>query len=183
MRGSVLPHLLIINGLIWFASFRFPELPLLFAVHKQGWGLKWWQILTYFFTHKSFWHILANMLALWSLGTPVEAVLGKKRFLQLYLFAGIGSGVALAFLDPSPLPVLGASTSVSGILAAFAYFFPRSHLILFPVPIPIAAKWLAVGFGILSLALFVWEPVMGGISHFGHLSGLILGWIYVRWLR
>jgi membrane associated rhomboid family serine protease len=183
MRGSILPHLIIINGLVWLAGFRFPELPYLLAVHKDGFGLEWWQILTYFFTHKSFWHILANMVALWSLGTSVEAVLGSQRFLHLYLFAGIGSGVALAYLDPSPIPVLGASTSVSGILAAFGYFFPRSQVVIFPIPLPLPAKWLAIGFGLLSLALFLWEPVMGGISHFGHLCGLVLGWVYVRWLR
>ncbi|MCS6789945.1 MAG: rhomboid family intramembrane serine protease [Bacteroidia bacterium] len=183
MDKSAIPHLIIINSLIWLASFKFPELPFYLAVHKRGLGLEWWQILTYFFTHQKFWHIFGNMLALWSLGTAVEAVMGTRHFLKMYLFTGIASGLILAFLDPSPMPVLGASTSVSGVLTAFAYYFPRSHLILFPVPIPISARTLAIGFGLLSLALFVWEPVMGGISHLGHLSGLVLGWVYLRWLR
>ncbi|MCS7189251.1 MAG: rhomboid family intramembrane serine protease [Bacteroidia bacterium] len=183
MRGSVLPHLIIINGLVWLAGLRFPGLPYILAVHKYGWGWEWWQLLTYFFTHKSFWHILANMVALWSLGTSVEAVLGSSRFLKLYFFTGLGSGFLLAFLDPSPIPVLGASTSVSGVLSAFAYFFPRSRVVLLPIPIPISARMMAIGFGVISLILFIWEPVMGGISHFGHLCGLLLGWVYVRWLR
>lgn len=182
MRDSVLPHLIIINALIWLAGFRFHELPLYLAVSKYGLGFKWWQVLTYFFTHKSFWHILGNMIALWSLGSAVEPVMGSRAFLIMYLFVGIGSGLTLAFLDPSPLPVLGASTSVSGVLMAFAYFFPRSQLMLFPIPIPISARALAIGFGILSLGLFLWEPVMGGISHFGHLCGLFLGWVYLRWV-
>lgn len=183
MRHSVLPHLIIINALVWLASFRFPELPLLLAVHKEGFGLEWWQVFTYFFTHQSFWHILANMVALWSLGVAVETVLGSRDFLKLYLFTGIGAGLLLAFVDPSPMPVLGASTSVSGVLAAFAFLFPRERLVIFPLPIPIPARGLAIGFGVISLALFLWEPVMGGISHFGHLCGLVLGWIYLRWLR
>ncbi|MCX8112910.1 MAG: rhomboid family intramembrane serine protease [Bacteroidia bacterium] len=182
MRNSVLPHLIIINGLIWLASFRFPMLPFYLAVHKEGLGFEVWQIFTYFFTHSSFWHILANMIALWSLGSAVEPVVGSREFLIMYLFVGIVSGLALAFLDPSPAPVLGASTSVSGLLTAFAYFFPRSQLVIFPIPLPIKAKWLAIGFAIISLALFLIQPVMGGISHFGHLCGLVLGWIYVRWL-
>ncbi|MCS7298210.1 MAG: rhomboid family intramembrane serine protease [Bacteroidia bacterium] len=182
MRTSVLPHLIIINGLVWLAGLRFPRLPYYMAVHKIQYGLEAWQVLTYFFTHRSFWHILANMVALWSLGSAVEPVMGRRKFLVFYLFVGIASGIALAFLDPSPIPVLGASTSVSGVLAAFAYLFPRSHLVIFPVPIPIRAKWLAIGFAALSALLFIWEPVMGGISHLGHLFGLFFGWVYMRWL-
>lgn len=182
MQGSVLPHIIIINGLVWLAGFRFPELPFMLAVHKAEYGLKLWQVVTYFFTHRSFWHILANMIALWSLGSAVEPVMGSRSFLSLYLFVGIGSGLALAYLDPSPMPVLGASTSVSGVLMAFAYFFPRAQLVIFPIPIPLRAKWLALAFGAISLGLFLWEPVMGGISHFGHLCGLFLGWVYLRWI-
>lgn len=182
MRDSVLPHLIIINLLVWLAGLRFPELPFLLAVYKQGKGLEIWQVVTYFFTHRSFWHLLANMVALWSLGSAVEPVMGRGEFLRMYLFVGIGAGVILAFLDPSPAPVLGASTSVSGVLMAFAYFFPRSQLLIFPVPIPITARWLVIGFATVSLVLFLWEPVMGGISHFGHLAGLGLGWVYLRWI-
>ncbi len=183
MRGSVLPHLIIINALIWLASIRFPELPYLMAVHKDGHGFEWWQVLTYFFMHGSFWHILANMVALWSLGSAVEAVLGGREFLKLYFFVGLGAGLGLAFLDPSPVPVLGASTSVSGVLTAFAMLFPRSQLMIFPLPIPLSARVLAIGYAVVSVVLFLYEPVMGGISHFGHLLGLLLGWVYMRWIR
>lgn len=183
MRGSVLPHLIIINALIWLASFRFPELAYLMAVHKDGHGFQWWQVLTYFFIHGSLWHILANMVALWSLGTAVEAVLGQGRFLQLYFFVGVGAGLGLAFLDPSPIPVVGASTSVSGVLTAFAMLFPRSELVIFPIPLSLSARVLAIGYAAVSLGLFLYEPVMGGISHFGHLLGLFLGWVYMRWIR
>lgn len=183
MRNSVVPHLIIIHALVWLASFRFPEWPYLLALHKDGYGLEWWQPVTYFFTHQSFWHLLVNMVALWSLGPSVEAVLGKGSFLRLYLITGLGSGLMLAYLDPSPQPVLGASTSVSGLLAAFAYLFPRSQLVIFPLPFPFSARALTIGFGLISLALFLWQPTIGGISHFGHLCGLVLGWLYMRSLR
>ncbi|MCS6895524.1 MAG: rhomboid family intramembrane serine protease [Bacteroidia bacterium] len=181
MKNSALPHLIIINALIWLAHFRFPELIFLFAIHKTA-NFGVWQLVTYFFTHSSFWHILANMLALWSLGGPVEAVMGPRNFLIFYLSVGIASGLALAFLDPSPVPVVGASTSVSGVLLAYAYFFPRSQLVIFPFPIPISARWLLITFGIISLVAFLWSPNLGGISHFGHLCGLIFGWMYLRWV-
>ncbi|MCS7162527.1 MAG: rhomboid family intramembrane serine protease [Bacteroidia bacterium] len=183
MRNTVLLHLIIINALVWLAGLRFPWLRELLPLYKYGYGFKWWQPLSYFFMHASWWHILVNMIVLWSLGLEVEAVLGKRQFLRLYFFVGIASGLCLAFLDPSPVAVVGASTSISGILAAYAYFFPSSHLVIFPVPIPISAKWLALGFGLISLGFLLWAPAWGGISHFGHLCGLVLGWVYVRWLR
>lgn len=181
MRNSVVPHLVIINSLIWLASFRFPELPYYLALSKEGYGFSWWQVLTYFFTHQAFWHILVNMIALWSLGSAVEAVMGRGRFLRLYLFSGIAAGVLLAYLDPSPARVLGASTAISALLAAFAYYFPRGQLLIFPIPIPIAARWLALGFGALSLVLFLLDPEgSGGISHLGHLAGLVMGYLYLH---
>jgi membrane associated rhomboid family serine protease len=185
MRNSAIPHLLIINALVWLASFRFPELPYLLALHKDGTpGFEVWQIFSYFFTHIRFWHILVNMIALWSLGSSVEAIMGSWRFLRFYLITGILSGVLLFYFDPSQAPVLGASTAISGLLAAFAYYFPRGKLLIFPIPIPIAAKWLAVGFGGLSLVLFLLDPrAGGGISHLGHLSGLVLGYVYLRLKR
>ncbi|MEN3041295.1 MAG: rhomboid family intramembrane serine protease [Bacteroidia bacterium] len=181
MQGSTIPHLIIINGLVWLASFRFPWLPLSLAVHKAE-DFEVWQVFTYFFTHKSFWHILANAVALWSLGPAVEAVMGRRNFLLFYLTVGIASGIALAFLDPSPMPVIGASTSVSGVFFAYTYFFPRAQLVIFPLPIPIAARWLLIGFAVLSLVAFLWNPILGGISHFGHLCGLLFGWLYLRWI-
>ncbi len=182
MQSSALPHLIIINALVWLASFRFPELPYHLALHKATKPtFEYWQVLTYFFTHERFWHIFVNMIALWSLGSAVEAVMRTRRFLRFYLVTGLVTGGLLAYLDPSPAPVLGASTAVSGLLAAFAYYFPRGQLIIFPIPIPIAARWLALGFGALSLILFLLDPkASGGISHLGHLLGLAVGYLYLR---
>lgn len=182
MQNSALPHLIIINALIWLASFRFPELPRYIALHKASEpNFEYWQILTYFFTHERFWHILVNMIALWSLGTAVESVMRMRRFLRFYLITGLVTGVLLAYLDPSPAPVVGASTAISGLLGAFAYYFPRGQLIIFPIPIPITARWMALGFGALSLILFLLDPgASGGISHLGHLLGLVVGYLYLR---
>ncbi len=181
MRHSVIPHLIIINVLIWVLGFRFPELPYYLALSKVGYGFTWWQVVSYFFTHQAFWHILVNMIALWSLGSAVESVMGQRRLLRLYLVSGLASGLLLAYVDPSPARVLGASTAISALLAAFAYYFPRGQLLIFPIPIPIAARWLALGFGGLSFVLFLLDPQgSGGISHLGHLMGLVIGYLYVQ---
>jgi membrane associated rhomboid family serine protease len=181
VRHSTIPHLIIINALVWLAGFRLRELPYYLALHKAGTSsFEYWQILTYFFTHQSFWHILANMIVLWSLGTPVEERMGPPRFLRFYLVTGLLAGVFLAYLDPSPAPVLGASTATSGLLSALATYFPKGHLLIFPIPIPIQARWLALGFGVVSLVLFLLNPEGGGvISHLGHLLGLGIGYLYL----
>ncbi len=186
MRSSTIPHLIIINALIWLASFRFPGLPLFLALHKaSSQNFEYWQVLTYFFTHQSFLHILANMLTLWSLGSTVEAFMGTGRFLRFYLITGLLTGVLLAFLDPAPAPVVGASTAISGVVSAFAYYYPRGQLYIFPIPFAIRVRALAIGFGTLSFILFLLNPQypVGGISHLGHLLGLVIGFLYLQIVR
>ncbi len=139
----------------------------------------WYQLITHFFSHIYFWHILFNMIALFSIGTPVEIRMRSGKFLAFYLFSGLFAGFVMAFLDPNPMPSLGASGAVSGVLAAFAYYFPQAQLMIFPIPIPISAKKLAIGFGIFSLAMFLFFPTSGGISHIGHLAGLLGGGVFL----
>jgi membrane associated rhomboid family serine protease len=139
------------------------------------------QILTHFFSHNRFFHLLFNMMALASLGPVVEMVIGAKRFLRFYLFTGIVAGILILYVDPSKNPVIGASGAIFGVLAAFAYMNPRAGLSFFFMP-PIQAKYLAIGIGVISLFLVVIDTQRGsatfGISHFGHLAGMIAAVIY-----
>jgi len=140
------------------------------------------QVVTYFFNHGGIMHILFNMLALFFLGPSIEQVLGGARFLRFYLFTGVFAGLALAFLDPSPYPVLGASTAVSGVMVAFALLYPRTKLYLMFLPIGIEARYMALGYGVISLVATVNEVINpgsgGNISHFGHLMGMVGAIIY-----
>lgn len=138
------------------------------------------QIVTSFFAHIEIFHFLFNMLALASLAPMVEMVIGQKRFLSLYLFCGVFAGVVLAFLDPSPAPVLGASTAVSGVFAAFAMMFPERKISFFFLP-PIEARKLLIGAAVISGVLMLVD-LKGGdtgrISHFGHLAGMLGALVY-----
>lgn len=142
------------------------------------------QIVTYFFSHSltSFTHILFNMLALFFLGPILEMVLGQKRFLRFYLFCGVFAGIMLALFDPSPAPVVGASTAVSGVLVAFAMMFPKQKLYLMFLPFGFEARWFALGMAGISLIFSVmayFDPTAGGgISHFGHLTGMLGAVVY-----
>lgn len=137
------------------------------------------QLVSHFFAHSqtSIFHIVMNMLGLIFIGPPVESVLGPRRFLNFYMFSGIFGGILIALFDPSVLPVVGASGAISGILVAFAAFFPDEKMIIFPIPVPIKARNLVIGLAVLSLLLVVF-PFGGNISHFGHLAGMIAAVVF-----
>ena len=79
-------------------------------------------------------------------------------------------------------PTVGASGAVFGILGAFALLFPNTELMLMFLPIPIKAKWFAIGYGLIELFLGyrgVTSGASDGIAHFAHIGGLIFGVLLV----
>jgi membrane associated rhomboid family serine protease len=77
-------------------------------------------------------------------------------------------------------PTVGASGAVYGVLLAFGMLFPNTPLFLMFIPIPIKAKWLVIGFGVLELYLGITQSG-GNIAHFAHLGGMIFGFILIRY--
>jgi membrane associated rhomboid family serine protease len=76
-------------------------------------------------------------------------------------------------------PTLGASGAVFGCLAAFGYLFPNSELMMFPIPIPIKAKWFVTGYIVLEL-FFTWQNSAGdNVAHLAHLGGALVGFLLV----
>jgi len=78
----------------------------------------WWRLITAAFLHYGPIHLGMNMLALWWLGSPVEAALGRARYLLLYLAAGLAGSTGALLLDPHAVTV-GASGAIFGVLGAF----------------------------------------------------------------
>jgi membrane associated rhomboid family serine protease len=76
--------------------------------------------------------------------------------------------------------MLGASGAIFGLLFAFAYLFPNTKLIIFPLPIPIAAKYLVFGYTLLELYRGVHRVPGDNVAHFAHLGGLLIGFIVVK---
>ena len=145
---------------------------------------KLYQIVTHFFMHGGFGHIIFNMLGLVMIGSSVEMVFRERRFLEFYLFCGVFSGVMLALFDPFRGTVVGASGAISGVFAAFAFLYPNSMLGIMFLPIQFKAKDFAIGFALISLVLFLISlkegSNVGGISHFGHLTGMLGGWLFLN---
>lgn len=82
------------------------------------------------------------------------------------------------------MPVLGASGAVFGILVAFGYLFPNTELMLLFPPIPIKAKWLAIGYAAVEIYLGFANNPNDNVAHFAHLGGALVGIIMVLiWQR
>ncbi len=80
--------------------------------------------------------------------------------------------------------MLGASGALFGVLMAFAYLFPNTKLIIFPLPIPLAAKYVIFGYAALELYQGVHRVPGDNVAHFAHLGGLIIGFVVLKiWER
>ena len=171
-----------------------------------------WQLFTYMFMHASVEHIFFNMFALWMFGCVVERVWGPKRFFAYYVACGVGAGLfqeAAQFAQfyltaAAQVPgfsaadvfsvaaesagvlnlwtTVGASGAVYGILLAFGMIFPEERIFIFPLPVPIKAKWFV---GIYAaIELFSSLSTSGdNVAHLAHLGGMVVGFFLIRHWR
>lgn len=153
--------------------------------------LKVWTILSYGFLHSTagFFHIFGNMLGLYFIGRIVEPLIGRQRFLGLYL-AGtlIGGLVYLSLHFSSYGPVVGASASVMGIMAFFCLLYPErpiTLLIFFIIPVTVKPKWVFWGsLAISAGGILLYElPGNSNIAHSAHLGGMLAGILYHRYVH
>ncbi|WP_370419999.1 rhomboid family intramembrane serine protease [Streptomyces sp. QH1-20] len=123
---------------------------------------QWYRLLTATFLHQEPMHLAFNMLSLWFLGPPLEAALGRIRYLALYVLSGLG-GSALAYFVAAPnQPSLGASGAIFGLLGATAVLLRRLNYDMRPV----------VALLVLNLIFtFTWS----NISWEAHVGGLVVG--------
>jgi membrane associated rhomboid family serine protease len=122
----------------------------------------WWQLLTSVFTHVGVFHIGFNMVALWFLGPPLEAMLGRARFLALYLVSGLAGSAAVMLFSAPHGQTLGASGAIFGLLGA---------LLVVAVKRRTAVQTVLVWLGLNLVFTFT----VSGISWEGHVGGLVGG--------
>ncbi|MBN2424303.1 MAG: rhomboid family intramembrane serine protease [Calditrichaceae bacterium] len=140
-----------------------------------------WQFVTYMFLHGGFGHIFFNMFALWMFGADLERDWGTKEFLKYYFITGIGAALFyLIIMGTSAGSMVGASGAVYGILIAFALRFPDRELIIFPIFVPIKAKYFVLIFGGLAFLLTFGSDGSDNIAHAAHLGGMVVGYIYLK---
>lgn len=185
----VVMNLIIINVLVWLIQAMFDNAPpgqitifdkritqeiALFPMQTEY--FKPYQLVTHMFAHGGFIHLLFNMFALWMFGSMLERIWGPKRFFIFYFACGLAAAAAHLVLEFSP--AVGASGAVMGLFAAFAYLFPNTELIVFPLPMPIKAKWWVALMALFDLFGGVY-PTGSNIAHFAHLGGLAMGFLLV----
>jgi len=142
-----------------------------------------YQFITYQFLHGSFMHLFFNMFALWMFGCVIERVWGPKKFLIYYLVCGIGAGLCqevVQFLMGSYSLTIGASGAVYAILLAFGMIFPEERIFIFPLPIPIKAKWFVAIYAAIELYSAL-HATGDGVAHMAHLGGMLFGFMLIRY--
>lgn len=149
-------------------------------VPRLFWHGMFWQPVSYMFLHGGFIHLLFNMFVLWMFGGPLESVWGSKRFTTYYFICGIGAGVLNAAIMPnSPIPTVGASGAIYGLLLAFGMMFPEQMIFLWFL-FPIRAKYFVIIIGGIELFTALSQP-NSPVAHFAHLGGMLFGFIYLKW--
>lgn len=137
-----------------------------------------WQIVTYAFLHDThnITHILFNMIGVFMFGAPVERYVGGLKLCACYFAAVITAALTQLIVPPlmgaPPLPTVGASGGVFGLLLAYAVLFPEAKVALLLLPIPLPARIFAALYAAAELFLGV-TGTQSGVAHFAHLGGLV----------
>ena len=153
-------------------------------------------LFTSMFLHGGWLHLISNMLALYIFGDNVEDRMGHSGYAVFYLLCGLAAGLTHLFFNAaSPVPAIGASGAISGVLGAYFILFPRARVITL-VPIFILPWFVEIpaliylGFWFLSqlfngaLEIVAGAQAYGGVAWWAHaggfIAGIVLVWLFTR---
>ena len=177
-------RLLVANGVVYLLQvtiFTSPWIVEVFGFRPSAVLRHPWSPLSYAFLHGSFLHIFFNMLALFMFGPMVEDRLGGARFARLYAVSALGgAALSLALLPlAGDAVIIGASAAVFGVMLAFVFEWPDAPIFVFPLPVPVKAKWLILFFAVVNVLPLVLQ-VHDGVAHLAHLGGFAAAFLYLR---
>lgn len=152
----------------------------------------WLTMFTSMFLHGSWLHLGSNMLYLIVFGNNIEDRLGHFRFLLFYIASGFLAALAHIISGPlSPVPTVGASGAVAGILGAYILLYPHARITClvflgifittFEVPaVIVLGIWILgqLGSGFLNMG----SQVGGGVAYWAHIGGFFAGILLLRML-
>jgi membrane associated rhomboid family serine protease len=154
----------------------------------------WTALVTSMFLHGGWLHIIGNMWFLWVFGSHVEDLMGPVKFAAFYLVCGVVSAmVQLMMTFGSPVPTLGASGAIAGIMGAFLLLYPRARvvtlvfIIIFITTIELPAAvmlvyWFAIQL-LSGLTSFGSITYTGGVAWFAHVGGFLGGILLLRFFQ
>jgi len=134
-----------------------------------------WRIFTSMFLHGNFLHILFNVFWLYLFGPELEKIVGKARFITIYLLAGIIGNIATYFVNPLNYASLGSSGAIFGVFGTFGalvYYTRHTMPMLRKTILPII---------IISVIMTFIQPQVNATAHIaGLVTGFVLGLIYLH---
>ena len=133
---------------------------------------QWYRLLTSMFLHGSYIHIGFNMLSLWWIGAPLEAALGRVRYLTLYAVSGLAGSAFTYLIAGANQPSLGASGAIFGLFGAMAVLMRRLNYDMRPV---IALLVINLIFTFGGLGNIAWQAHVGGL-----VAGVVVGYAMVH---
>lgn len=149
--------------------------------------------LTSIFLHGSWSHILGNAVFFWVFGNNVEDSMGPGRFLAFFLICGLAAAATDIAVQPSsPVPTVGASGAISGVMGAYLVLYPRVRvnmlfwflifLRVFPIPAWIVLIWwfaIQVLTGLPQLSTMR-PDISSGVAVWAHIGGFVAGMLLIK---
>jgi membrane associated rhomboid family serine protease len=147
----------------------------------------WSTLVTSMFLHGGWMHLGGNMLYLWIFGDNLERVMGSAKYIVFYLLCGIAAGLAhILFAAGSPVPTIGASGAISGVLGGYLLMFPRNRVRILTrggvasVPaLVVLGMWLVIQL-VSQLGSITQSAEGGGVAYMAHIGGFVAGMALVK---
>jgi membrane associated rhomboid family serine protease len=148
-----------------------------------GNGPVWITPLSSMFLHGGWFHLIGNMWFLWLFGNNVEDSMGRARYAAFYVLCGLAAAATQTLLSPdSPVPMVGASGAISGVMGAYVILYPRVQvhmlvvLVIFVTRIVVPA-YLMLGYWFLLQLLGGTASLggQGGVAFWAHVGGFVAG--------
>ncbi|MGH1526809.1 rhomboid family intramembrane serine protease [Leifsonia sp. L25] len=152
-------------SLVYAGAFSYPS-------GTFGVGFEPWRMLTSVFAHANIIHIALNMYTLWVFGMALEPLLGRVRYLALFVISGFAGSLGVLLLSSPVQPVLGASGAIFGMFGAFFIIQRRLGGNATQMLVLLAIN---LGIGFLPGFNIAWQAHVGGL-----VGGLLVGLIYVE---
>lgn len=166
-------------------GFRIPLGPDMSCVVTSG--VSWYAPLTSMFLHGSWFHLIGNMWFLHVFGNNVEDVMGRGRFVAYYLLCGLAAAAAQVAAGPgSPLPMVGASGAIGGVMGGYVLLYPwariRTFVFLFFIEVPaifMLGYWFLLQLGGTAAS----ASDVGGVAFWAHIGGFLAGLALIPFFR
>jgi membrane associated rhomboid family serine protease len=151
-------------------------------------------LFTSMFLHGGWLHVLGNVWVLWIFGDNIEDYLGHFPYIVFYLLCGIGAGICHLFFNwGSPIPTVGASGAIAGVMGAYLLLYPKARVVTI-VPLIVfftfwnLPAWVVLGYwfiiqlfsGAASSVVQAQQGTAGGIAFWAHVGGFLLGMLLIK---